>query len=245
MLEICCYGDDDLNRAQRFGAQRIELCFARQEGGLTPSFGLMQLATRLNIPVMVMIRPRGGDFCYSSGDLFQMCEDIAQVKALHLSGVVIGALTTDGQIDVAAMGQLLEAAQRLEVCFHRAFDMTQDPIACYQQLAKLGVSRVLTSGQQSTAGAGVELIKQLVALDGPVVMAGGGVRAATIARLLEAGVREFHSSASVIKPSVMRFMNRQVFMGAAGQDEYQRYEIAEDEVVKMRAILDKATTESR
>ncbi|CAG9296277.1 copper homeostasis protein CutC [Celerinatantimonas diazotrophica] len=240
MLEICCFSYDDIQAAERSGAQRIELCCARGEGGLTPSFGLMKLATCSNLPVMVMIRPHGGDFCYSQNDIAQMCEDIAQVKAFHLRGVVLGALTIDGQIDIAAMGQLLEAAKGLEVCFHRAFDMTKDPIACYQLLAQLGVSRVLTSGQQNTAVAGLDLIIKLLAIDGPTVMVGGGVRAATLPKLLEAGVSEFHSSASVSKPSNMRFINRQVFMGAAGQDEYQRYEIAEDEIVKMRLLIDRA-----
>lgn len=230
VLEICCFGFDDAQAAIRGGAQRIELCSGQSEGGVTPSYGLLEQAQKLNVPVMVMIRPRGGDFCYSPAEIEQMCRDIAQVKILQLAGVVFGALNPAGGLDQQAMQTLMKAASGLEVTFHRAFDMLSEPVVAYQQLGQLGVKRVLTSGQRSRAVDGEVLLRQLMALSGPTILAGGGVRAPTLPLLLEAGMTEFHSAASQVRASAMTFINTQVSMGALERNEYQRSVVDENQV---------------
>lgn len=126
LLEICCYSVECAVTAQRHGADRIELCAAPKEGGLTPSSGVLKSARQaITIPVHPIIRPRGGDFCYTAGEFSAMLEDIALVRDLGFPGLVIGVLDEDGNIDLPRMRQVMRAARGMAVTFHRAFDMCQ------------------------------------------------------------------------------------------------------------------------
>ncbi|STT07385.1 cytoplasmic copper homeostasis protein cutC [Klebsiella michiganensis] len=112
---------------QRQGADRIELCAAPQEGGLTPSLGVLKsVREAVTIPVHPIIRPRGGDFCYTAGEFAAMLDDVAAVKDLGFPGMVIGVLDADGRVDRARMKKIMAAAGTLAVTFHRAFDMCAD-----------------------------------------------------------------------------------------------------------------------
>lgn len=240
LLEICCYSTECAVIAQQQGADRIELCAAPKEGGLTPSYGVLK-ATRqaLTIPVYPIIRPRGGDFCYTDSEFNAMLEDIATVRELGFPGLVTGLLDEDGHIDMPRMRQVMAAAKGLAVTFHRAFDMCVNPLQSFDNLAELGVARVLTSGQQSSAEKGLTLITELKALaDTPIIMAGAGVRAANLEMFLNAGVEELHSSAGKWMPSPMRYRNTGLSMSTdAEADEYSRYSVDGESVAVMKAMI--------
>jgi copper homeostasis protein len=242
VLEICCYSMECAVTAQQKGADRVELCAAPKEGGLTPSFGVLKsVRDAVSIPVHPIIRPRGGDFCYSAGEFSAMLDDVAQVNALGFPGLVIGPLNEDGHIDMPRMRQVMAAAKGMAVTFHRAFDMCVDPQQAYENLADLGVARVLTSGQQASAEKGLSLIMELSARSGvPRIMAGAGVRASNLHKFLDAGVNELHSSAGKWMPSPMRYRNTGLSMSTdAAADEYSRYSVDGESVAEMKAIIDR------
>ena len=240
LLEICCYSTECAVIAQQNGADRIELCAAPLEGGLTPSYGVLRATRqRVTIPVHPIIRPRGGDFCYTDGEFAAMLEDVRQIRSLGYPGFVIGVLNPEGQVDVPRMRQIMVAAGPLAVTFHRAFDMCANPLQAGDVLADLGVSRVLTSGQQPSAEKGISLIRELIAREGtPTIMAGAGVRASNLSLFLEAGVKEVHSSAGQWLPSEMRYRNPGLSMSTdPDADEYSRYAVDGAAVAAMSAIV--------
>ena len=240
LLEICCYSSECALIAQQNGADRIELCAAPKEGGLTPSTGVLQVAREtVTIPVHPIIRPRGGDFFYSHSEFTAILEDIRHVRALGFPGVVTGVLTQDGEVDMPRMRQVMTAAGGMAVTFHRAFDMCADPQQAFDNLAELGVARILTSGQQASAEKGMKLITELTACSGvPIIMAGAGVRAANLQQFLDAGVKEVHSSAGKWTPSPMRYRNTGLSMSAdADADEYARYGVDGEAVAVMKSMI--------
>lgn len=204
LLEICVDSLDSALAAQAGGADRIELCSALSEGGLTPSLGLLEtVREHLVIPIQVMIRPRGGDFCYSDLEFRAMRRDIELAKAAGADGVVFGLLQPDGRVDIERTRALLEAARPMSITFHRAFDLTSDPFIALETLIGLGVDRLLTSGQAATAYEGLDLIARLVTrADQRIkIMPGGGVEA-HVGEIIEAsGVSEVHCSARSPVPS--------------------------------------------
>lgn len=240
LLEVCCYSTACAREAQARGADRIELCAAPLEGGLTPSLGVLKSARReVTIPVHPIVRPRRGDFCYSDDEFAALLEDIRTVAGLGFPGVVTGVLNADGQVDMPRMRQIMAAAGPLAVTFHRAFDMCADPRQAFDNLAELGVKRILTSGQQPTAEKGLSLIGELIQRsDTPIIMAGAGVRAGNLAQFLAAGVQEVHSSAGQWLPSLMRYRNPGLSMSTdPDADEYARYAVNGDAVAEMKAII--------
>ncbi|KAI8465368.1 MAG: copper homeostasis protein CutC [Monoraphidium minutum] len=197
-VEICVDSVQGCVAAAAAGAQRVELCASLVEGGVTPSHGTIKLARRAlcgGTKLIVLVRPRGGDFCYSQSELEVMLEDVRACAALGADGVVSGCLTAKGDVDEPGTRLLLAEARRLglDFTFHRAFDLSRDLSDALEQLAALGVPRVLTSGGRATALEGAEAIAGLVRQsEGRVsVLAGGGVRAANVGELLRrSGVAE-------------------------------------------------------
>ncbi|WP_316434918.1 copper homeostasis protein CutC [Klebsiella pasteurii] len=240
LLEVCCYSMECALEAQRRGADRIELCAAPQEGGLTPSLGVLKsVRGAVTIPVHPIIRPRGGDFCYTAGEFAAMLDDVAAVKDLGFPGLVIGILDADGRVDGGRMKKIIAAAGTLAVTFHRTFDMCANPRQASAELAELGVQRILTSGQQASAEKGISLIRELISQsDTPIIMAGAGVRAANLPLFLQAGVKEVHTSAGQWLPSPMRFRNPGLSMSTdAEADEYLRYAVNGEAVAEMKKII--------
>jgi len=189
----------DVITARDNGAFRVELCSAIGVGGLTPSAAMIAGAVRECGPmrVHVLIRPRGGDFVYTSRELAVMEADIVAARAAGAHGVVIGALTRDGAVDTVAMRRLLGRCGGMDVTFHRAFDEVDDPVRALSDIADLGVRRILTSGMEATAMEGAATIARLVkaAPRGFVIMPGSGVTPANIAELeAVTGAAEFHST---------------------------------------------------
>lgn len=216
-VEVCVDSVEGAIAAQEGGADRVELCASLLEGGTTPSAASIALARRhLQIDLNVIIRPRAGDFLYSELELEILREDIQTAKRLGANGVVLGVLRNDGTVDVERTRALVESARPLAVTFHRAFDMARDPYAALEDLVTLGVDRVLTSGQEATALAGVDLLKELVTVAGERirVMVCGDINERNIDKILrETRAREVHLTAWKPLESRMIFRNERCFMG--------------------------------
>lgn len=194
-LEVCVDTIAGAEVAAAAGADRIELCSALEVGGLTPSLGLMKAAADLPVPSYAMIRPRAGDFTYSSIEADIMQRDIAAAKDMGLAGVVFGALTPEGALDKALMKPLFETG--LKATLHRAFDAAADPFVALEDAIELGFERILTAGQTSSAAVGAALIADLVkAAQGRIsIMAGSGVSPKNVNEIMAAtGVEEVHAS---------------------------------------------------
>jgi len=239
VYEVCVESVEAAQAAQTGGAHRVELCADLLEGGITPSAGTIVLAReRLNIRLHVIIRPRGGDFCYTEAEYAVMLRDVETAKALGADGVVIGVLQPDGAIDTARTGALIAAARPMRVTFHRAFDVTRDPFEALETLIALGVERVLTSGQEASALEGADLIAELVRRAGEriIVMPGGGIRAGNVAKILAAtGAHEIHFTAGASAESRMTFRNPRVTMGGALRPP--EYEIAGTDAGRVAALI--------
>lgn len=208
LLEVAANSVASALAAQAGGAGRIELCAALEAGGLTPSHGQIALAReRLRIPLYVLIRPRAGDFLYDDDECETMLRDIEACVALGCDGVVLGALDADGDVDLPRCRALVSAAGALGVTFHRAIDVSRDPLRALEDAVALGCERVLSSGAQPGARAGAELLREMVARAGEriVVMPGAGIDAGNVAELRRrTGAREFHASAKRTLASAMR-----------------------------------------
>jgi copper homeostasis protein len=195
----------------------VELCAGLIEGGITPSRGMIREArTVAGIRLHVIIRPRGGDFLFSDAEFAVMAADIDTAKAEGADGVVIGQLTADGLVDVPRTRELMARARPMAVTFHRAFDMTPDPLAALETLIELGVDRVLTSGQEASVLEGLPLVTELVkrAGDRIIIMPGGGITPRNVERIVaQAKPKEIHFAALALEAGGMRFRRGHVFMG--------------------------------
>lgn len=233
MIEVCTYSLESCLTAQRAGANRVELCGGMAEGGTTPSAGLIQLVRQhLTIPLLVMIRPRGGDFLYSGNEFAVMQADVRMAKWLSADGVVLGILNADGTIDEDRTQQLVELARPLPVTFHRAFDMTRNAAEALEAISRTGAVRILTSGQQRTAEAGISVLEQLVkqAAGRVEIMAGAGVTAQNAKRLWATGVDALHLSGSSKRDSPMQFRQTAVSMASSTPGEYERVDAHEQTI---------------
>jgi len=241
-IEVCVDSIASAVAAERGGAARIELCSGLIEGGVTPGAGLIRaVRSAVSMKLHVMIRPRGGDFCYDDAELEVMRFEIDAAKRLGVDGVVFGILDPDGGIDVARTRQLVELARPLEVTFHRAFDMTPDLFQALEDICTTGVARVLTSGGEQTSLQGSAAIAKLVhkAADRIVVMAGSGIKPENARDFVrQTGVREVHVGLRSSLPSPMRFRNPRISMGTVEGREYQRQAVLEEDVRRLVRALE-------
>ncbi len=200
LLEVCTGSLRSVRAAVEGGAERIELCSALSLDGLTPSIGLLQRVRELypTLTVHVLIRPREGDFVYERQEVQVMERDIRAVLP-YADGIVVGALTADGDVDLPAMACLMRAAADKPVTFHRAFDVCRNPLVALEQLIQLGCRRILTSGQAPHADEGIPLLRRLsdLSADRLIIMPGGGVNPGNARRLMdEVNTCEIHGSCS-------------------------------------------------
>lgn len=238
MLEICCFSLESCLTAQRAGAGRVELCSGMFEGGTTPSAGLISLARQhLTIKLYVMIRPRGGEFCYSDAEYAVMKADVQVAKNLGADGVVFGILNADGSVDKKRTTQLANLAAPLKVTFHRAFDVANDPFQALEDIIDCGCERILTSGQKNTAIEGIDLLKNLVekSQNRIEIMVGSGVSAQNAKQLLTIGVHALHMTGKGIQESKMVFRKPDVSMASAVLTN--EYEIYEADFEKCKAVV--------
>lgn len=200
-LEVCCGSVDDALEAQKGGAKRVELNSSLFFGGLTPSLGaVIEAKKRLNIPVIVMVRPRGGGFCYTDVEFQTMLHDARLALEHGADGIVFGILNPDGTIDIERNTQLtqLAKAQNKEAVFHRAFDVTPKLFVALDQLIEMGIDRILTSGQEPSVPEGIPLLKEVIAKANSriEILPGGGIRKSNAEFVIEQlGVKMIHVAA--------------------------------------------------
>jgi copper homeostasis protein len=236
LLEICCGSIDDAIEAEAGGADRVELCSSLFLGGLTPSLGTIQEAKRrLKIPIMVMVRPRGGGFAYSEAELASMERDTQASVENGANGIVFGILQPDGRIDIPRCKKIRELVGKRQAVFHRAFDVTPDPFEALEQLVDLGITRILTSGQKDSVPEGVELIKKLVerAGDRIEILPGGGIQLWNVKEMVErTGCRQVHLTAwKTVSDTSMQARPTIIFGGALYPPE-DRYQITDAKLVR-------------
>lgn len=244
ILEICANSVDSALMAQKGGAQRVELCDNIYEGGTTPSYGAIKIVgERLNIELNIIIRPRGGDFCYSDLEFEIMQKDIEFAKENGVNGIVIGLLHPDGSIDVKRTKQLVEIAKPMSVTFHRAFDVSNEPFQALDDIINCGCDRLLTSGQKNKAYAGIDLLKNLIikANNRIIIMPGSGINETNVQEIYEkTGATEFHASLRKNVLSKMNYKNEDINMGGIPQiNEFTISVTDPGRVEKMIQILKK------
>jgi copper homeostasis protein len=197
LIEACVETVAGALAAEEGGAGRVELCADLEVGGLTPPVALVaECIRRLSIPVFVLVRPRGGAFVLDPDATRESLEQVARMKDIGASGIVAGALSPAGSVDLRALGALVSAAAPLPLTFHRAFDEIADQTAALESLIELGVGRVLTSGGAATATEGAGRLRLLHALAaGRIgILVAGGIRVHNVAALVQStGVSEVHS----------------------------------------------------
>jgi copper homeostasis protein len=202
LLEISVESVDAAAAAKRGGADRIELCADLSAGGLTPDAALIRaVRQQIQIPIFVMIRPRAGDFVYSSSEFAQMKKSVSAAKDSGASGLVFGILKADRFVDIDRTRELVELAQPLPVTFHRAFDACPDLAQALRGVLRSGASRILTSGGAASAPEGTDNLATLVAAAGKrvTVVPGSGINAENILQLAAATrAQEFHSGLSSV-----------------------------------------------
>lgn len=247
-FENCANSVESCIEAERAGVDRVELCAGMPEGGTTPSYGDIVMARRMlkSTRLHVIIRPRGGDFLYSDVERQIMIEDVRMVRKLGVDGVVFGALTSDGDVDVEFMQDLMREAEGMSVTFHRAFDVCRNPFEALEQIIDLGCDRILTSGQEVKAEEGIGLLKELVERAGEriIIMPGCGVNADNIEKIaLATGAREFHFSGRSKCESGMKFRKSRVSMGGAVVIDEYAHDMTD--VKKVREIMEKIKGRSK
>lgn len=198
-IEIACFNAESAIIAFENGADRIELCDGLSEGGTTPNFEIArQLREKINIPIFVMIRPRGGDFTYSNEEFEQMKSELIQLKSLNIDGFVFGILDENDEVNIEQNKELVKLAKPYPCTFHRAFDRAKDLENSLEKVIECGFKTILTSGQKPNVSEGKENLKKLVELsNGRVeILVGGGLRSTNIEEIGEFTKAEyFHSSA--------------------------------------------------
>ncbi len=241
MLEICVDSLESALAAAEGGAERVEVCTGLREGGMTPSLGLIRaVRAALQIPVMVMIRPRAGDFVYSDAEMAIMRDDIGLAAKAGADGVVVGLLTVGGRVDVERTRALVELARPMRVTFHRAIDLVGDMVGGLEDVIRTGADAVLTSGGEATALAGCARLSELVRVAGGriEVIVGGGVRAENLRELAGAtGATAFHSGVRRAVRVMTTGAGRGVVFGDAGMDEGHHFVVHRDDVKALVAAM--------
>jgi len=243
ILEIVVYNIESALKAQEGGADRIELCDNPAEGGTTPSFGVIEVVRQnVNLDLFVMIRPRGGDFNYSSYEFHCMKHDIYQCQRISVDGIVFGILNADGTLDKKRCKELIDKARPLKVTCHRAFDMTRDPFEALEDCIEVGFDRILTAGHQATAALGVDLIAELVEIAGGriAIMPGSGVNEHTVVDIVrKTRVLEVHFSATAFRESDMQYRNKAIAaMGSEEGSEFKYRTVDPERVRAMRLLVE-------
>ncbi|MEN9522435.1 MAG: hypothetical protein RL065_812 [Bacteroidota bacterium] len=220
ILEICCPSIEAGIIAEQCGADRIEFCKDLSVGGVTPTFDeIEKIKSLIKIPIHVLIRCRAGNFIYSENEINKMIDEINFCKSIGIDGVVIGALQTDGKIDISSIKKMILAADGMDITFHKAFDEIENQIEALHELIHLNFTRILTSGCKTTAIKGAEQLKTLntIAKNKITIMPGGGIRSNNLSELNKiTNCSAFHSAASIANGN----------------------EIFENEILKMKSILE-------
>jgi copper homeostasis protein len=241
-LEICTDNLISALAAEKSGADRIELCSDINDGGITPSYGMMvSVRNHLTIDIHVLIRPRPGDFLYNDAEIEVMTKDIELCKKAGINGIVMGILNSDGSIDTKMTSMMINLAKPMSVTFHRAFDMCSDPFSGLEEVILTGAERLLTSGQKYSAVEGSALIRKLKEHAGNriIIMPGGGISDKNILSLINTTkATEYHMTARKSIDSKMKFRKEGVSMGVIGSESEFSWKTADPDMIrKVSTIL--------
>ncbi|KAJ3844925.1 copper homeostasis protein CutC [Lentinula raphanica] len=254
LMEVCIDSVESALNAIRGGANRLELCGnVGLGGGTTPSFGLVRIIQRavesFQVPIMVMIRPRTGDFLYSESEMQVMLEDIRIFKEMAgVEGFVFGVLTKEGRVDVTRTRRLIDASLPARVCFHRAFDMTRDPMEALNDIKEIdGVTRILSSGQYKSASQ-TESLETLASLliatrnSNLTIMPGSGINPYTVRHVVNTlaplGLSEIHLSGGRWIEGGMIFRREGMGMGIGAEGDWGIWQTDEGVIREVRALLE-------
>jgi copper homeostasis protein len=204
LLEIAVASFERALAAERAGADRLELCADLESGGLTPNVKLVsQVRSAVKIPIHVLVRPRPGNFVYTSGEFAQMKEAIAALAGENVQGIVTGVLFPNGYVDKQRTGELFALASPMQAAFHRAFDESSDLPAALEVVVLTGAHGILTSGGAADAREGAPILRTLVQQAGNriTILPGGGLHAGNIAEVARVtGARELHTGLGGVIP---------------------------------------------
>jgi copper homeostasis protein len=245
LLEVCIASVEDALIAASGGADRLELNAGLSLGGLTPSLGtLVEVKACVKLPVMVMMRPRPGGFCYSSADFRVMQRDLGLALEHGADGIVFGILNADGSVDIERCRLLVKQSANVPCVFHRAFDVTPDPSAALEQLIDLGCCRVMSSGQEETAYNGSACLRRLreQAAGRIAILPSGGINRFTATDVIaRTGCDQVHASLRGRQVDTSTNARPQISFATARRISENEYEQTQAEsVVELRAILDTA-----
>ena len=242
ILECCVDRLASAINGEKGGANRFELCANLVIGGTTPSLTLFrQVRKHTNLPVHVLIRNRFGDFCYNDDEIEEMCDSIKAFADEGADGVVVGALTPDGDLDEDAIKKFILRAGRAKVVLHRAFDMCREPFSALSKAKELGIDTILTSGQKGNCVDGSPLIKELIKKAGKDIniLIGAGVDADVIKKVYEVtGGTNYHMSGKKVIESKMLYRREEVSMGLPSLSEYDIWETSSKEIAKAVRVLE-------
>ncbi|AGA80262.1 copper homeostasis protein CutC [Echinicola vietnamensis] len=242
LLEAPVFTVEAAIKASQYGIDRLELCADFLEGGETPSAGALKyIKSKVDIPVFVMIRPRGGDFVYTNDELQVMKEDIRLLKDCGADGFVFGVLTPNGEVNIGACEQLVEAAGGLPCTFHRAFDASRNLEKSLEAVIECGFRRILTSGGKNTVTDGAEVIKSLLHKAGNriIIMPGGGMKVELVEALAATGnLREIHASCKAWRNSSSKFWNEDLALSALPDHQGKVLTVSKEEVERFLRVLD-------
>ena len=241
ILECCVDRLASAINGEMGGANRFELCANLVIGGTTPSLTLFsQVRKHTNLPIHVLIRNRFGDFCYNDDEIEEMCDSIKAFADEGADGVVVGALTPDGDLDEDAIKKFILRAGKAKVVLHRAFDMCSEPFSALSKAKELGIDTILTSGQKGNCVDGSPLIKELIERAGKDIniLIGAGVSADAIKKVYEmTGGTNYHMSGKRVIDSRMTYRREEVSMGLPSLSEYDIWETSAEEIAKAVKVL--------
>ena len=242
LLEVCCGSVEEVLQAERGGADRVELNSCLFHGGLTPSLGELIVAKRLSkLPVMTMVRPRQGGFCYTDAEYRTALADAEALLANGADGLVFGFLNADGTLDAARTRELVRLAGNRTKVFHRAIDVAEDWRRMLGQLIELGVDRVLTSGLAPDVFYGIDVVREMIAFaQGAIqILPGAGVNLKNVDDIVSrTGCDQIHVARfrQYTDPSTAN--NRDIFYGGALYPPEDRYDVIDgDYIAQVRARL--------
>lgn len=241
-LEICTASPEDCLAAERGGADRVELNCGLMLGGLTPSLGsLRESLAAIRIPLIAMIRPRAGGFGYSASEFKVMQRDAELALAEGAAGIAFGILTPSGTVDLERCGQIQKLCSGREVIFHRAFDVVPDPLAALDRLVDLGITRVMTSGQEASAYNGAVNIAAFIrhAATRIEILPAGGINRFTVADVVSrTGCDQIHASLSTTRKDGSVLARPQVSFGGTLKPPEDEFPLTDgDAVGKLRQAL--------
>lgn len=237
ILEVCCGSADDVIQACRAGAHRVELNSDLFHGGLTPTIGELLVAKReTGMKIMTMVRPREGGFCYTDAEFATALEDAVQLLANGADGLVFGFLHQDGTLDVERTARLARLAQEAgkETVFHRAIDVVPDWRETLDALMELGITRVLTSGQESDVSLGTQTVREMIeyAAGRIQILPGAGITARNMDRIIaETGCDQIHLAAHRVQYDTSVNNNRSIYYGGALYPPEDRFSVIDSDYI--------------